>query len=390
MAKLKGTAIASGISGSAGPITFVTLSNGTTIIRDRTTPSNPETPQQIAWRALIRRAGALWRTLSFEQAEQWRDYAAANRAEGAGANASGAFIALAAKVWQVDPFASPPLTPPGQVFLGDGIGVTVGLGNRVQGLGEIAQGLGDRVLGQGKKVLSTENQVCQSDEELRRIGRLATGNDCSPECLCDHSEATEGRDLRTQFPDPQSSSFDTGKHCRGIRPSEQEGVSPIPSDSQRQPGGTFDPSQIDTDALSGDQHNNRAGTSGRDRKNADKTASVTPNSESLNHTPNTLDPKPHTLDPKPYPLDPSPVITFTATGPNSSGVVTELLLQALPSRLSTPQKGRDRHKAVVTFTASSLSATVAVKPGAYAASVRFVKTATGQASGLVRVGIVDV
>ena len=83
-------------------------------------------------------------------------------------------------------------------------------------------------------------------------------------------------------------------------------------------------------------------------------------------------------------------VLFTASGPNAGGVTTELLLQRLASPIARPQIGKDRHKAFCSFTPGSLEAVVAAKPGAYAASVRFVRVATGQVSALVRIGTVVV
>lgn len=220
MAKLRGTAVASGLRGSAGPVVFVQTPQGTTVVRERPTPKDPRSPRQIAWRELVRRAGLLWRTLEPEQAEAWRLYAEAQREARrrsgipVAINASGAFTALAIKVWQLDPSATPPSEPPAQEFTGDGISVA------------------------------------------------ATGG--------------------------------TGS------------------------------------------------------------------------------------------------VMFVASGPNADGVVTELLLQRLPSRLASPQAGRDRHQGFVAFAPGSPEATVPAWSGAYAASVRFVRVATGQASPLVRVGVIVV
>jgi hypothetical protein len=215
MAKLKGTAVACGLSGSAGPVVFVSLPGGGTVVRERTAPRDPRSPAQARWRGLVARAAALWRTLTPEQAQRWRDYAeaAGEGREGGRPNASGLFVGLAAKVWQIDPEASPPLEPPVQGFLGDGVLVA------------------------------------------------AAG----------------------------------------------------------EPG----------------------------------------------------------------------AVRFVAGGPNSAGVVTELLLQSLPSRLARPQKGRDRHRGFVAFAPGSLEASVPARPGAWAASVRFVLAATGQSSALVRLGTVE-
>jgi hypothetical protein len=214
MAKLKGTAVACGLSGSAGPVVFVRMPGGGTAVRDRTVPRDPNSPAQAQWRGLVARASALWRTLTPEQAQRWQEYAeaAGEGREGGRPNASGLFVGLAAKVWQVEAAAAPPLDPPSQGFLGDG----------------------------------------------------------------------------------------------------------VPVSAAGEPG----------------------------------------------------------------------AVRFAAGGPNSAGVVTELLLQRLPSRLARPQKGRDRHRGFVAFAPGSLEASVPAPPGAYAASVRFVLAATGQASALVRLGTV--
>ncbi len=84
----------------------------------------------------------------------------------------------------------------------------------------------------------------------------------------------------------------------------------------------------------------------------------------------------------------SGVVTFTASGPNSLGVTTELLLQPLASANRTPN-GRDyRTKAFQTFSNAGLTKNVTVPPGYYAAAYRFVKIATGQATPLVTLPVV--
>lgn len=73
-------------------------------------------------------------------------------------------------------------------------------------------------------------------------------------------------------------------------------------------------------------------------------------------------------------------LTFTASGPNAAGITTELLLQRLPSQNRTPTHKGYRAKAFHAFASGSLTAEVPTTPGWYVPAVRFVNTATGQAS----------
>ncbi len=83
-------------------------------------------------------------------------------------------------------------------------------------------------------------------------------------------------------------------------------------------------------------------------------------------------------------------VTFTATDPNSVGVVTELLLQRLAGAWRLP-KARDYcTQAFVAFTPDQMSVTIEVLPGAYAAAIRFVRAGTGQDSALIPLGVVSV
>jgi hypothetical protein len=76
-------------------------------------------------------------------------------------------------------------------------------------------------------------------------------------------------------------------------------------------------------------------------------------------------------------------VTFTASGPNSAGVVTELLLQPLRTSLSRAYLEKLRTQGFVAFAPGSLSATAPAVPGWYAPAYRFVLAATGQTSPLV-------
>jgi hypothetical protein len=83
-------------------------------------------------------------------------------------------------------------------------------------------------------------------------------------------------------------------------------------------------------------------------------------------------------------------VRFTASGPNSGGVVTELLLQRLasPGRAGQPEKYRTQR--FVAFGSGSLSIDVTAPSGTTLAAVRFVRAGTGQASALVPVGRIQV
>jgi hypothetical protein len=83
-------------------------------------------------------------------------------------------------------------------------------------------------------------------------------------------------------------------------------------------------------------------------------------------------------------------ITFSTTQANSTGVVTELLLQPLASPNRTPTSRGYRTKAFQAFAIGNLSREIAAPPGFYAAAYRFVKTATGQATNLIPLNITQV
>lgn len=76
-------------------------------------------------------------------------------------------------------------------------------------------------------------------------------------------------------------------------------------------------------------------------------------------------------------------LQFTASGPNTSGVKTEILFQRLAAPNRKPERGAYRHKQFVTFASGSLSVSIVTEPGYWATAYRFVKTATGQASDLI-------
>lgn len=83
-------------------------------------------------------------------------------------------------------------------------------------------------------------------------------------------------------------------------------------------------------------------------------------------------------------------VAFTSDRPNSPGVATLLLLQRLRSVGERPRAGHDRIAGVHTFVPGGLSVTMPARPGEYECSVRLAEVATGQTTGLVRVGRVRV
>lgn len=81
------------------------------------------------------------------------------------------------------------------------------------------------------------------------------------------------------------------------------------------------------------------------------------------------------------------VITFTASASNASGVTTEMLIQKLPGRNRTPNPEGYLSAAFQAFSSPTLTKNVFVPAGHYAVAYRFVKTATGQATNPVVIGI---
>jgi hypothetical protein len=80
---------------------------------------------------------------------------------------------------------------------------------------------------------------------------------------------------------------------------------------------------------------------------------------------------------------------FDASGPNGADVTTELLAQPLANVRRLPGK-RYVSEGFKRFTPGSLSVVVPLAPGAWALAARFVRPSTGQATGLRRLGVVEV
>ena len=79
-------------------------------------------------------------------------------------------------------------------------------------------------------------------------------------------------------------------------------------------------------------------------------------------------------------------MVFTASGPNSANVATELLIQPLPSIHRKPEAAKHRSAAFVDFGLGILDFGLPADAGIYAAAVRFVQVETGQAGPLIAVG----
>lgn len=83
-------------------------------------------------------------------------------------------------------------------------------------------------------------------------------------------------------------------------------------------------------------------------------------------------------------------VTFTASAANAANVVTELLVQKLPSGARKPDKSKDRTVGFIAFTGPALTHNVTLPPGIYACAYRFVNKDTGQMSSTVRLQTVTV
>lgn len=83
-------------------------------------------------------------------------------------------------------------------------------------------------------------------------------------------------------------------------------------------------------------------------------------------------------------------LLFTASAQNSSNIVTEILVQKLPSKNRVPQVRDYRSKTYKAFTGTGLTYTLPVTAGYYAAAYRFCNKATGQAGPLRPIPVVTV
>lgn len=134
MAKI---AMGPAFSNAAGKFSGVVISNSSSglVIRKQARYKKQQNQAQEASMQRVRAAAAVWAEFDFQQAGAWDDYAQTvtlhNHLTGETYHPSGynAFVALATKVLQIDPEAVVPVTPPVEMYLGDGI--------RVSGFGEM-------------------------------------------------------------------------------------------------------------------------------------------------------------------------------------------------------------------------------------------------------------
>ena len=82
-------------------------------------------------------------------------------------------------------------------------------------------------------------------------------------------------------------------------------------------------------------------------------------------------------------------VRFAADAPNREGILTELLLQPLASAHRRTYAERYRTRAFAAFAQGALTTTVPCPNGWTAAAVRFVEAATGRATALVELGVVQ-
>ena len=83
-------------------------------------------------------------------------------------------------------------------------------------------------------------------------------------------------------------------------------------------------------------------------------------------------------------------ILFSASAPNSPGVLTELLTQRLAAAWRKPHPNEYRTRGFVAFESGATEAVLPCAPGAYACAIRFVRADSGQASPLLPLGTVVV
>lgn len=130
MARVGLSVLGAGYSGTSGSVVFVRLRDGSTRVRERGTPHNPNTLAQAHIRELMRRANAYFRDLSPEEMAAWKSYAE-RLADEAWAerrimqvNPLNTYRALALKFLQVNGVTEPPRLPPAVAFVGDSVSLS--------------------------------------------------------------------------------------------------------------------------------------------------------------------------------------------------------------------------------------------------------------------------
>lgn len=130
MSKVRGSAVASGISGRMGEVVFIQSKFGTIARTLGQTRHAPTTAQSMA-RMRMARASAAFRAMTLEQAALWRDYAfraalsEPRESDRPPLSAQQIFCALTTKLLQIDANAEIPMSPPESPLLGDSVQFTI-------------------------------------------------------------------------------------------------------------------------------------------------------------------------------------------------------------------------------------------------------------------------
>lgn len=136
MATVKLSVFARALSGKVGNVVFTNTKEGT-VMRERETPTNPNTAAQQGVRNAFRKVTQQWRNLTATQVGAWNAWAARWRQEQPttdemyNLNGFNWFVKLGAKYLAINPGQSgAPVTPPSAAYGGDSItiGTTGGAG----------------------------------------------------------------------------------------------------------------------------------------------------------------------------------------------------------------------------------------------------------------------
>jgi hypothetical protein len=393
MAKMTVAGVFGAMGGKVGEVVFVRLPDGSVSLRERVVPCDPKTPAQRAWRGAMGEAARLYRQLTDEELDAWAAYARqAGRAEGrrAAPRPNDLFVALTAKFLAVNAGARPPRLPPAEAFTGDGVRVWAEAappGVRFGASGPEAEGGGEGAAGSsgrgghappasaadlaeeqdgGSAVRSVASGPAAEGRGAGAAGLSGRGGQVSPASAAGIAKTQDGGSgVRFVASGPEAEGAGAGV----AGSSRREGEVPPASAAgiaETQDGGSgvrFVASGPEAEGAGADV----AGSSGREGEVRPASAAGIAEAQ-----------------------DGGSGVRFVASGPNSEGVVTELLLQPLASAGRRGSPARYRSRGFVAFALGSLSAVVPCAPGLYLCAVRFVRRATGQASGLVEVSRVRV
>lgn len=126
MARAKFNAMLQELSGTLGNGVWVRSREGS-VVRQRVTPANPDTPPQVAARGRLTEATRLFKTFTQAQEEAWSEFAEtlgsrdAVTGKATVPTAINAFVKLATKWRMVNPTGAIPTTPPTEPYSGDNL-----------------------------------------------------------------------------------------------------------------------------------------------------------------------------------------------------------------------------------------------------------------------------